>query len=108
MSVPNDRKMFAALRRAQMISPELKLVALLMRHQADATAEVLANDLASAEWWSGAGRRLSSASVSCSTISNGQVRSSGSLTGDIGDIGPFVRAGRPRHRAAAWSERRAR
>jgi len=49
MSVPDDdRKMFAPLRRAQMISPELKLVALLMRHQAGATAEVLANDLASA------------------------------------------------------------
>jgi hypothetical protein len=48
MSVPDDRKMFAPLRRAQMISPELKLVALLTRHQAGATAEVLANDLASA------------------------------------------------------------
>ena len=31
MSVPDDRKMFAPLRRAQ-ISPELKLVALLTRH----------------------------------------------------------------------------
>jgi len=48
MSVPADRKMFAPLWRTQMISPELKLVALLMRHQAGATAEVLANDLASA------------------------------------------------------------
>jgi hypothetical protein len=47
MSVPDDRKMFAPLRRVQ-ISPELKLVALLMRHQAGATAEVLAKDLASA------------------------------------------------------------
>ena len=48
MSVPDDRKMFAPLRRAQMISPEVKLVALLTRHQGGATAEILTNDLAGA------------------------------------------------------------
>jgi len=47
MSVSDDRKMFARLRRAQ-ISPELKLVALLTRHQGGATAEVLTDDLAGA------------------------------------------------------------
>ncbi len=48
MSVPDDRKMFAPLRRAQGISPELKLVALLTRHQGGATAEILTDDLAGA------------------------------------------------------------
>ncbi len=44
----DDRKMFAPLRRAHMISPELKLVALLTRHEAGATAEILADDFAGA------------------------------------------------------------
>jgi len=48
MSVPDDRKMFAPLRRAQMISPELKLVALLMGHQGGATASILTDELAAA------------------------------------------------------------
>jgi hypothetical protein len=48
MTVPNDRKMFAPLRRAELISPEMKLVALLTGHQAGATAQRLADDFAAA------------------------------------------------------------
>jgi hypothetical protein len=55
MKVLDDRKVFAPLRWAEMISPELKLVALLTRHQAGATAETLAAISAVAKWWSGAG-----------------------------------------------------
>lgn len=49
MNVQSDRKMFAPLRRAHLISPELQLVALLKRHQAGATAQRLAEDMAGAE-----------------------------------------------------------
>ena len=49
MTMLDDRKMFAPLRRAHMISPELQLVALLRRHQAGATARLLADDMAGAE-----------------------------------------------------------
>jgi len=45
----SDRKMFAPLRRAHMLSPELQLIALLTRHQAGATAQRLAEDMADAE-----------------------------------------------------------
>lgn len=48
MSVPDDRKMFAPLRRAQLISPELKLLALLTGHQGGATAAILTTELAAA------------------------------------------------------------
>jgi hypothetical protein len=48
MTVLDDRKMFAPLRRAHMISPELHLVALLRRHDAGATAELLTDDFAEA------------------------------------------------------------
>ena len=49
MTVLDDRKMFAPLRRAHMISPELHLVTLLKRHEAGATAQLLADDLARGE-----------------------------------------------------------
>jgi hypothetical protein len=45
VSVPDDRKMFAPLRRAQMISPELKLPVLLTGHQGGATAAILTDQL---------------------------------------------------------------
>jgi hypothetical protein len=48
MTVLDDRKMFAPLRRAHMISPELQVVALLKRHHAGATAELLTDDFADA------------------------------------------------------------
>jgi hypothetical protein len=47
MKAPNDRKMFAPLHRAHMMSPQLQLVALLKRHGAG-TARVLADDMAGA------------------------------------------------------------
>ena len=46
--MPDDRKMFAPLRRAQMISPEQKLLALLTGHQGGATAAILTDELAAA------------------------------------------------------------
>ncbi|HEY7519902.1 MAG TPA: hypothetical protein VIE36_16565 [Methylomirabilota bacterium] len=49
MNMQSDRKMFAPLRRAHMISPELQLIALLKHHQAGATARRLAEDMAGAE-----------------------------------------------------------
>ena len=48
MTMLDDRKMFAPLRRAHMTSPELQLVVLLKRHQAGATAQRLASDMAGA------------------------------------------------------------
>jgi hypothetical protein len=49
MTVLDDRKMFSPLRRAHTVSPELQVVALLKRHHAGATAEVLTDDFAEAQ-----------------------------------------------------------
>jgi predicted Rossmann fold nucleotide-binding protein DprA/Smf involved in DNA uptake len=49
MKALDDRKMFAPLHRVHMMSPESQLVALLKRHQAGATARILADDMAAAD-----------------------------------------------------------
>ena len=45
MTTPDDRRMFAPLRRGDAISPEAKLVDVLSAHAAGATAAALANEL---------------------------------------------------------------
>lgn len=45
MSAPDDRRMFAPLRRGEATSPETKLVVVLSGHRDGATAAALADEL---------------------------------------------------------------
>ena len=85
MTVLDDRKMFAPLRRTHMISPELQLVVLLKRRQAGATAQLLVDDLADADMVVG----------SRSSI----VKRIGQLLGDLEEAGQVERIPDGRYRA---------
>lgn len=45
MTVPDDRRMFAPLRRGEAVSPETKLVLVLSGHSSGATAAALADEM---------------------------------------------------------------